>query len=128
MFYLILVLAYYNVNCNAQVASWNWTHPVEKTIVNENGETVTVNHIKFKRCRFTYVGASSLAYTVDTTRLKCGTSCMEHPECLAWSFFVLLNECYLYDYKFDSNPVKTSLVSQSSSDIDCYEVEVIIYY
>jgi len=117
-----------NSKCNAPDSSWNWTHPVEKTTMNDKGSLFTIDHIKFKRCPFHYNALGSILQETETTKLKCGIFCMEHPQCVTWIFDIINAICYLYDYRFPAYPLKNFLSDEPFSHFDCYEIEVIFFF
>ena len=126
---VFLVFLVPHIKCNAQQdSSWNWTHPVHKTTLNENGNLVTVDHIKFKRYNHRYIGINHMLVSRDTTKPKCGILCMEHPLCLSWIFYASWRSCNLYNYKFQSYPLKAFIYSADMPSVHCYEVEVNINY
>lgn len=123
-----LILLSFNSKCSAQqVTSWNWTHPVSKTIMNGNGTGVTVDYTKFKRSPFYYESTATI-FRKDSsaTKLECGILCMEHPNCLTWVFFNTHWICYLFDFRFQAHPLKAKLYGKTINIIDIYEFEVII--
>lgn len=128
-FQVFFVFLVSNIKCNVHHdPSWNWTHPVQITTLNENGNLVTVDHIKFKPYNFRYACYSEFLNKNVPTKLECGILCMEHLRCLSWIFNVFLEKCSLYDYKFEAYPLKAYIKSTYSSSFASYEIEVNIAY
>jgi len=123
-----LLILFSKIKCNDSDSSWNWTHPIKQTTTSESGSRVTVDHMKFIRCLYYYMGKSYIFRGIDTySNLECGNLCMEEPRCLAWIFDVDYKSCRLYDYRFKAYPLKAMVFAQSSDTINCYELEVYFY-
>jgi len=126
----IFIILMFHVNkCNAlQESSWNWTQPVKRTVMTENGSLVTIDHMKFKRIPIYYSLSPFYSQLGDHTKCGCGTQCMEMPKCIIWKFNNVNNRCSLYDYRFQAFPFKSFLFKESLNGVESYEVEVIIIY
>jgi len=125
--YLVLILLSSNCRCdNAQqdTTTRDWPRPVSKTTTNANGIGVTVDYMKFKHCLYHYGSMHVLYSKHPSTKAECGILCMEHSMCLTWTFKIGNPYCHLYDYRFQSNPFKTTVYAKSSNSELFYEVEV----
>jgi len=128
MMRIFIILMFHVNKCNAlQESSWNWTQPVKRTVMTENGSLVTIDHMKFKRIPV-YLSMDTFYTQYGYTKIKCGIQCMENLKCLAWKFKNSEKRCTLFDYRFQTSPFKSLLYTKSEDDNDNYEVEVIIIY
>jgi len=97
--WLILLVSY---NYGFAQTAWNWSHPITRTMTLDAGRA-TIQNMKFKRLPYHYSVISYFFTVESTTKLACANHCMEHPQCITWSYSSSAT-CSLFDFRLLARP------------------------